>query len=186
MSPLGPAANSGVQPTWLAAFLPTKLCHHGVAGHAAEPWSVGRLNHMRWVIYVLFSLIIALIPCVIWPEMIMPYDVWESWDSNRRGVSVEYSGKNVPPVVRNAARVFATIVLPPAAFAESLGYRRTAYGDLASSISGLNQTGIANHYTPPVTIAAVEHLAVAFPFWFAVVTIVGEGGLRLRRARKLR
>jgi len=23
-----------------AAFLPSELCHHGVAGHAAEPWSV--------------------------------------------------------------------------------------------------------------------------------------------------
>lgn len=35
-----PAPNSGLQPTWPAALPPSKLCHHGVAGHAAEPWSV--------------------------------------------------------------------------------------------------------------------------------------------------
>src|SRR5215212_2827165 len=34
---------TGLQPTWPAAFLPFRLCHHVVAGHAAEPWSVGRL-----------------------------------------------------------------------------------------------------------------------------------------------
>jgi hypothetical protein len=41
-APRAAAANFGLQPTWPAAFLPSKLCHHGVAGHAAEPWSVGR------------------------------------------------------------------------------------------------------------------------------------------------
>lgn len=34
--------NSRLQPTWPAAFLRCKLYHHGVAGHAAEPWAVRR------------------------------------------------------------------------------------------------------------------------------------------------
>jgi hypothetical protein len=36
--------NSGLQPMWPAAFLRSELCHHGVAGHAAQPWSVGRME----------------------------------------------------------------------------------------------------------------------------------------------
>jgi len=35
---------SGLQPTWPAALPPSKLCHHGAAGCAAEPWSVTRLT----------------------------------------------------------------------------------------------------------------------------------------------
>jgi hypothetical protein len=31
-----------LQPTRPAAFTSSKLCHHGVAGHAAEPRAVGR------------------------------------------------------------------------------------------------------------------------------------------------
>src|SRR5262245_51358266 len=30
--------NSGLQPTWPVALPPSKLCHHCVAGTAAEPW----------------------------------------------------------------------------------------------------------------------------------------------------
>jgi hypothetical protein len=41
------AANAGLQTAWPASFVPCKLCHHGVAGHAAEPWSVSRLKPMR-------------------------------------------------------------------------------------------------------------------------------------------
>jgi hypothetical protein len=37
-----PSANSGLLPTQSAAFPPSKLCHHGVADRAAEPWSVGQ------------------------------------------------------------------------------------------------------------------------------------------------
>jgi hypothetical protein len=40
--------NSGLQPTWPAALLPSELCHHGVAGHAAEPWSVRRQKLMKF------------------------------------------------------------------------------------------------------------------------------------------
>jgi hypothetical protein len=36
-----------LQPTWPAALPPSKLCHHGVAGHAAEPWSVSRPSDRR-------------------------------------------------------------------------------------------------------------------------------------------
>ena len=39
------APNSGLQPTWTAAFLPCRLCHHRVAVHAAEPVAVS----WRWV-----------------------------------------------------------------------------------------------------------------------------------------
>jgi hypothetical protein len=39
------APNFGLQPTRPAAFLPSKLCHHRVAGRAAEPRSVGRRRH---------------------------------------------------------------------------------------------------------------------------------------------
>ena len=35
-------SNSGLQPTWTAALLPSKLCHHRVAVHAAEPVAVRR------------------------------------------------------------------------------------------------------------------------------------------------
>ena len=34
------AANFGLQPIWPSPFLPPKLCHHGVAGHVAEPRAV--------------------------------------------------------------------------------------------------------------------------------------------------
>ena len=38
-----PPSNSGLQRTRPAGFLPSRLCHHRVAGRAAEPRSVGRL-----------------------------------------------------------------------------------------------------------------------------------------------
>lgn len=38
-----PTANFGLQPTWTAALLPSELCHHRVAVHAAEPGAVSRI-----------------------------------------------------------------------------------------------------------------------------------------------
>jgi uncharacterized DUF497 family protein len=39
---LGPPANAGLQPTRSAAFPPSELRYHGVAGRAAEPRTVSR------------------------------------------------------------------------------------------------------------------------------------------------
>ncbi len=36
----GPAALANVKVTRTAAFPPSRLSYHGVAGHATEPWSV--------------------------------------------------------------------------------------------------------------------------------------------------
>jgi hypothetical protein len=115
--------------------------------------------------------------------MVLPFHLWEQWDTERQGKQVSYSGGNYPPWVKAEAALFAAIVLPPAAIAETLGYRRTAYGDLASSISGLNRTGISNHYTPPPTIAAIEHLIVAVPFWLGAIAVLSELPIIIIRRR---
>src|SRR5438046_1277309 len=101
-------------------------------------------------------------------------DHWSSWEESRTGRRVEYSGANFPPALRIEMPVFTGIVLPPQWLAERVGYHRTMYGDLAMSHAGLNPPGSSFHYTPPPTIAAAEHLAVALPFWLAIVIAIGE------------
>ena len=124
---------------------------------------------MRWVIYVFVVLLIALVPCVIFPELIVPFDNWEAWESWHNGHRVQYSGNNLPPAIRVEMPVFTAIVLPPQWIAEKLGYHRTMYGGLAASYAGLDTPGSSFHYTPPPIIAAREHLVIAVPFWLAVI-----------------
>lgn len=138
---------------------------------------------MRWALYVCLTTIIALVPCVIFPELIIPFDHWSSWEESRSGRRVEYSGANYPLALRLEMPLFTSIVLPPQWLAERIGYHRTMYGDLAMSHAGLNHPGSSFHYTPPPTIAAAEHLAVALPFWLIVVIGIGEAIVRFRRPR---
>ncbi|MGZ5443926.1 MAG: hypothetical protein ACXW5U_03335 [Thermoanaerobaculia bacterium] len=149
---------------------------------AAEPLR-RRTRAMRWVLYVCIATIIALVPCVIFPELILPFDHWSAWEESHFGRRVEYSGANIPRALRIEVPVFTGIVLPPQWLAERVGYHRTMYGDLAMSHAGLNHPG-SFHYTPPPTIAAAEHLAVALPFWLAIVAGIGEVLGRFRRRRK--
>jgi hypothetical protein len=129
---------------------------------------------MRWIIYILVALVVALVPCVIFPELIIPFDHWAAWEWARSGRRVEYSGANYPPALRVEMPIFTAIVLPPQWLAERFGYHRTMYGDLAFSHADLNAPGSSFHYTPPPIIAAGEHLLVALPFWLAVVVTACE------------
>ena len=135
---------------------------------------------MKWWLYFLVALLISLLPCVIFPELIIPFDQWEAWEWSRNHRRVEYSGTNYPPVLRVALPIFTAIVLPPNWLAETLGYHRTMYGDLASSHAGVNNLGSSFHYSPPAIIAAGEHLVVAVPFWFLIVAAVGQTTSRVR------
>jgi hypothetical protein len=138
---------------------------------------------MRWALCFFLAVIIALVPCVIFPELIVPFDHWSSWEESRTGKRVEYSGANLPPALRIEMPVFTGIVLPPQWLAERVGYHRTMYGDLAMSHAGLNRPGSSFHYSPPPMIAAAEHLAVALPFWLVAVIAIGEVLGRFRRGR---
>src|SRR2546428_12254109 len=111
---------------------------------------------MKWTIYVLIAIVIALVPCALYPEFIVPFTAWEDWVSWHGQRKVSYSGANLPPALRIIAPLFTAIVLPPTWIAEHLGARRGMYGYLAESSAGLVPTGSSFHYYPPALIAAGE------------------------------
>lgn len=143
---------------------------------------------MKWTIYMLVAIVIALIPCALYPEFISPFSLWEEWANSHGERTVAYSGANLPPAVRVIMPVFTGIVLPPTWVAEHLGARRGVYGYLAASNAGLISPGGSFHYTPPALIAAGEFLVFAVPFWFAIVALIGQtiGGIRGRHIRASR
>jgi hypothetical protein len=104
---------------------------------------------MKWTIYLLVGTLVALIPCVLYPEFITVFSLWEDWDYTHNRPHVAYSGANPPPVLRVVQPVFATIVLPPTQIAERLGARRGIYSYFAAQHAGLVPLGGSFHYNPP-------------------------------------
>jgi hypothetical protein len=139
---------------------------------------------MKWTIYLLVGTLVALIPCVLYPEFITVFSLWEDWDYTHNRPHVAYSGANPPPVLRVVQPVFATIVLPPTQIAERLGARRGIYSYFAAQHAGLVPLGGSFHYNPPGLIAAGEYLIYGLPFWCIVVAIMSEVGLAVRRHRR--
>jgi hypothetical protein len=136
---------------------------------------------MKWPIYALLAIVIALIPCALYPEFITPFAVWEDWAKWHDHKTVSYSAANQPPALRIIEPAFTAIVLPPTWIAESLGAPRGVYGYIAASYAGLAPLGGSFHYYPPSLIAASEFLIFAIPFWFAAVVLGGQFLIWIRR-----
>ena len=133
---------------------------------------------MKWGVYLLTAMVIALIPCALYAEFIIPFAAWEDWHYGQTHHKVSYSGANRPPALRVIVPVFVTIVLPPTWIAEHLGARRGIYGYLAASESGLVELGGSFHYYPPGVVAAGEFLRFGLPFWLIIVALFGQLGFR--------
>ncbi|HSY49563.1 MAG TPA: hypothetical protein VLC46_12180 [Thermoanaerobaculia bacterium] len=136
---------------------------------------------MKWTIYALLGIVIALIPCALYAEYIIPFSVWEEWARWHDHETVSYSGANPPPALRVIEPVFTAIVLPPTWVAEHLGAHRGLYGYYAASYAGLVPLGGSFHYDPPALIAASEFLIFGIPFWSAVTALVGQSIVWARR-----
>jgi hypothetical protein len=111
----------------------------------------------RFVEYALITGIICLIPAMLWAEFIIPrfHDP-------------------IPFYVYDEMTLFKILVAPPAWLADQLGMQSTAYG-MMFGIGTHSPGGIA--YTPPPTVAALEFWRTALPFWFLMITGLGEGAI---------
>jgi hypothetical protein len=139
---------------------------------------------MKWAIYILVGTLIALTPCVLYPEYLSVFTLWEEWDTAHGRPHVPYSGANLPPALRVVEPVFAALVLPPTWIAERVGAAKGVYSYLAAQYSGVGEFRGSFHYTPPALIAAGEYLVFGLPFWCIVVVASSETGLRLRKRKK--
>jgi len=128
----------------------------------------------RWLARMSCALVLSLLPCIVYPEFVIPLDVWNS-------AGERYSPANLPFMLRVEFAAFSALVLPPTSIAGLVGYE-TDYEKAA--LWSLRKIGNPDHFGfEPVSRSALRFLLVAAPFWAGVVTLFDRIRVRFQKRR---
>ena len=134
---------------------------------------------MPYTVCILTALLLAIVPCALWADMVTPAAAWEFWywKGQPNPMPQFRMPDQIPRLLRAEERLFRALVTPPAFAAKLLGVWPGDYG-LPFVSPGSSSEGPAS--LPPAALA-LEHLRRAIPFWLAICVLAYEGGALVRR-----
>jgi len=114
----------------------------------------------------------------IYADLLVPVSEWENWPSSSRS-QPHFSLSNLPPVLRVELAVFKVLVIPPGWVAAKVSGFSTAYAEQYVTPRDIGETA----GTPPF-VFAMQNFRWAVPFWFALLVVLFEAQIALRRLRR--
>ena len=139
-----------------------------------------RRRALPYTACVLFSLLVAVIPCALVFDMASPVQKWEYWywKGQPNPVPQFRLPDQVPKLLRTEIWLYRVLVTPPAFAAKALGFWPGNYGLTVVSRPGTRSEAFAS--LPPAALA-LEHLRRAIPYWLAASLVAYEAAAVTRR-----